>query len=352
MYFCAAILFYMDRISRRGFLKITGIAGAATVLASGCGRRNDKVTTEVPEGQMTYRNLNGDRISLLGYGCMRWPQKAAAEGQESEIDQETVNALVDYAIEHGINYFDTAPTYLRGFSEDATGIALKRYPRDSYYIATKLSNFGDSSREGSMAMYRQSFIDLQTDYIDYYLLHSIGRSMEDFQKRYIDNGMLDFLIEERKAGRIRHLGWSFHGIQEVFDYVLSMHDRIHWDFVQIQLNDLDWGHATPGNVNAEYLYGELTKRGIPAIIMEPLLGGRLSTVRAQRHDLHGASAGQHPHLLPSQTAYRRGPGLSGGNGKTDARISYHSLQRLQVLYAMPLWHRHTRHPAALQQMRQ
>ena len=108
-------------------MKITGIAGAATVLASGCGRRNDEVTTEVPKGQMTYRNLNGDRISLLGYGCMRWPQKAAAEGENSEIDQERVNALVDYAIEHGINYFDTAPTYLRGFSEDATGIALKRY---------------------------------------------------------------------------------------------------------------------------------------------------------------------------------------------------------------------------------
>ena len=106
----------MDRISRRGFLKITGIAGAATVLASGCGRRNDEVTAEVPEGQMTNRNLNGDRISLLGYGCMRWPQKAAAEGQESEIDQETVNALVDYAIEHVINCFDTSPTYLSGLS--------------------------------------------------------------------------------------------------------------------------------------------------------------------------------------------------------------------------------------------
>lgn len=129
-----------------------------------------------------------------------------------------------------------------------------------------------------MAMYRQSFIDLQTDYIDYYLLHSIGRNMEDFQKRYIDNGMLDFLIKEREAGRIRHLGWSFHGQQEVFDKVLAMHDDIHWDFVQIQLNYLDWGHATPGNVNAEYLYGELCKRNIPSIIMEPLLGGRLSNV--------------------------------------------------------------------------
>ena len=268
-----------NRLSRRDFIKIAGAAGTATVMASACASdKNHSQAAEVPKGKMTYRNLNGDRISLLGYGCMRWPMRHAAEGENQEIDQEMVNALVDYAIEHGINYFDTAPTYLRGFSEDATGIALKRYPRDSYYIATKLSNFGDPSREGSMAMYRQSFIDLQTDYIDYYLLHSIGRNMEDFQKRYIDNGMLDFLIKEREAGRIRHLGWSFHGQQEVFDKVLAMHDDIHWDFVQIQLNYLDWGHATPGNVNAEYLYGELCKRNIPSIIMEPLLGGRLSNV--------------------------------------------------------------------------
>ena len=253
-----------NKVSRRDFLKITGAAGAATILTAGCASdKGGNSATEVPKGRMTYRNLNGDRISLLGYGCMRWPMKGSSEGSKREIDQEMVNSLVDYAIEHGINYFDTAPTYLRGFSEDATGIALKRYPRDSYYIATKLSNFGDPSREGSMAMYRQSFIDLQTDYIDYYLLHSIGRNMEDFQKRYID---------------IRHLGWSFHGQQEVFDKVLAMHDDIHWDFVQIQLNYLDWGHATPGNVNAEYLYGELCKRNIPSIIMEPLLGGRLSNV--------------------------------------------------------------------------
>ena len=161
-----------NKVSRRDFLKITGAAGAATILTAGCASdKGGNSATEVPKGRMTYRNLNGDRISLLGYGCMRWPMKGAAEGSNREIDQEMVNSLVDYAIEHGINYFDTAPTYLRGFSEDATGIALKRYPRDSYYIATKLSNFGDPSREGSMAMYRQSFIDLQTDYIDYYLLH-------------------------------------------------------------------------------------------------------------------------------------------------------------------------------------
>ena len=90
--------------------------------------------------------------------------------------------------------------------------------------------------------------------------------------------MLDYLIEERKAGRIRNLGFSFHGTVDVFDEVLAMHDHVHWDFVQIQLNYVDWRHASGRNVNAEYLYAELEKRGIPAIIMEPLLGGRLSNV--------------------------------------------------------------------------
>ena len=110
------------------------------------------------------------------------------------------------------------------------------------------------------------------------LLHSIGggNGIELFNDRYINNGMLDFLVKEREAGRIRNLGWSFHGDVKVFDYVLDM--GVKWDFVQIQLNYLDWKHASGRNVNADYLYGELEKRGIPAVIMEPLLGGRLSNV--------------------------------------------------------------------------
>ena len=127
-------------------------------------------------------------------------------------------------------------------------------------------------------MYRQSLKSLQTDYLDYYLMHSIGggSGIQLFEDRYINNGVLDFLLKEREAGRIRNLGWSFHGDVKVFDHVLNM--GIPWDFVQIQLNYLDWKHATSRNVNAEYLYGELHKRNIPAIIMEPLLGGRLSNV--------------------------------------------------------------------------
>ena len=105
--------------------------------------------------------------------------------------------------------------------------------------------------------------------------------MQTLRDRYIDNGMLDFLLKEREAGRIRNLGFSYHGDVSVFDYLLSKHDEYKWDFVQIQLNYLDWKFAkeiNPRNTNAEYLYGELDKRGIPAIIMEPLLGGRLSNV--------------------------------------------------------------------------
>ena len=278
-------------INRRDFLKIVGITGAtATAALYGCKPKDGSAldtnaTQPVPTGKMTYRTSNkkNDRVSLLGYGCMRWPTVPAPDGKGDMIDQDAVNELVDYAIKHGVNYFDTSPAYVQGWSEKSTGIALKRYPRESYYIATKLSNFKVWTREASIKMYKQSFIDLQTDYIDYYLLHSIGNGgMETFNARYIDNGMLDYLIKEREAGRIRNLGFSFHGTQDIFDHVLAMDDKVHWDFVQIQMNYVDWRHASGANVNAEYLLGELKKRNIQAIIMEPLLGGRLSNLPQRR----------------------------------------------------------------------
>lgn len=272
-------------INRRNFLKVVGgTALASAAVLPGCKNRQEAAhtaTTEVPTDQMTYRTnpKTQDRVSLLGYGMMRLPNIPSPDGTSSTIDQEAVNELVDYAIAHGVNYFDTSPVYMQGGSEKATGIALKRYPRDKYFVATKLSNFSNYTRENSITMYRKSFENLQVDTIDYYLLHSIGNGgIETFRARYIENGMLDYLVEERKAGRIRNLGFSFHGTQAVFDEVLAMHETVHWDFVQIQLNYVDWRHASGNNVNAEYLYAELEKRHIPAIIMEPLLGGRLSNV--------------------------------------------------------------------------
>lgn len=274
-----------QEMNRRHFLKVMGGGAVASSAALyGCGPKSEpgaasKALGEVPTDKMTYRKnpTTGDRVSLLGYGCMRWPVKKGNDGKDV-IDQEEVNRLVDYAIEHGVNYFDTAPVYVQGMSEKATGIALSRHPRDSYYLATKMSNFSNYTRENSIAMFHQSLEHLQTDYLDYYLMHSIGggSGIELFEDRYIKNGVLDFMLKQRAEGRVRNLGWSFHGDVKVFDHVLNM--GIPWDFVQIQLNYLDWKHATSRNVNAEYLYGELHKRNIPAIIMEPLLGGRLSRV--------------------------------------------------------------------------
>lgn len=274
-----------QNITRREFLKIVGISTvASSTILTGCqsGDKNKgdiQVKGEIPTDKMTMREnpKTKEKVSLLGYGCMRWPTLPAPEKGGNVIDQEAVNELIDYAMAHGVNYYDTSPVYVQGWSEKSTGIALKRHPREKFFVATKLSNFSNFTRENSIEMYHRSFENLQVDYIDYYLLHSIGNGgIETFRARYIDNGMLEFLIEERKKGKIRNLGFSFHGTKEVFDEVLAMHDKVHWDFVQIQLNYLDWHYASGNNVNADYLYAELEKKQIPAIIMEPLLGGRLS----------------------------------------------------------------------------
>ena len=286
-------------MDRREFIKhIGGAAVATSVVLSACKSGDEKPQpfTGILDGQgeMTYRtNPNtGDKVSILGYGMMRLPVEGGGtfrDHPDANIDQEMVNQQIDYALEHGVNYFDTSPAYCKGLSEHATGIALARHPRNSYYIATKLSNFSPStwSREASINMFENSLKELQTDYVDYLLLHSIGGTTKDldshqlFDTRYMDNGILDWLVEQKNAGRIRNLGFSYHGDVEIFDMLLRWHDegRYHWDFVQIQMNYVDWHYAdeyNTRNTDASYLYNELHRRGIPVVIMEPLLGGRLA----------------------------------------------------------------------------
>lgn len=233
---------------------------------------------------MTYRTTpNDEPVSILGYGMMRLPM-IEGEGNKKEINQELVNQEIDYAIAHGINYFDTSPAYVQGKSEKALGIALSKYDRSQYIVATKLSNFAPASqtREGSIAMYKDSFKYLGVDVIDFYLFHSIN-SKEDFIRRYEDNGMLQYMMNEKALGHIRNLGFSFHSGRSDFEYLMSLHDtgKAHWDFAQIQMNYIDWNHAedeSKSNTNASYLYEQLVARGIKIVIMEPLLGGRLATV--------------------------------------------------------------------------
>lgn len=292
-----------SNINRREFLGIAAGAAAVTAAAvSGCGDPDKvsggnltaSVNKEVPTDKMTMRTnpKTKDQVSLLGYGMMRLPTVSNVSARESDddIDQEQVNKLVDYAIAHGVNMFDTSPAYCKGKSEKAVGIALSRYKRDQYFVSTKLSNFAQNqwSFEESVKMYKNSLAQLQVDYLDYMLLHAIGGSsavgdcMATLNARYIDNGVLDYLMAEREAGRIRNLGFSFHGDIRAFDYLLSQHDKYHWDFVLIQMNYVDWKWANelnPANTDAEYLYAETwEKRGIPVFIMEPLLGGRLASL--------------------------------------------------------------------------
>ena len=296
-------------VSRRGFLKSALAGGAITaVSAAGCDSAKNEYQAEkaIPKDKMTYRlNNKGEKISILGYGCMRLPtiKNDSARESNAEIDQEMVNKHVEYALEHGVNYFDTSPAYCKGLSERAMGIALSRHDRSKYYIATKLSNFAKStwSYEESVKIYNKSFKELQVDYIDYMLLHGIGMGgMENLHARYLDNGILDFLLKEREKGKIKNLGFSYHGDVKCFDYLLEHHDEYKWDFVQIQMNYIDWQHAER-DANAEYLYNELEKRNIPIVIMEPLRGGALANLN---HSVLSMLKRANPDLSAASWAFR------------------------------------------------
>ncbi|MGN0188954.1 MAG: aldo/keto reductase, partial [Candidatus Cryptobacteroides sp.] len=284
----------MDKISRRDFLKRSAagavVAGAASV---GCAPKGSVVSRaesegELPQGQMTFRKdpKTGKDVSILAYGCMRWPMTMDDDNNEI-IDQEQVNALIDCAMRHGVNYYDTAPVYLQGNSERATALALSRYPRESYFLATKLSNFNASTHNLAFAkkMLSNSLKNLMTDYIDYYLFHSLHGGRESFENRFVKNGILDYCLEKRKKGVIRHLGFSFHdnrpNLQEILDYHEEYKAKTGenlFDFVMIQMNWSDWHYAKGKDANAADLYALLEEHDLPVMVMEPLLGGRLSNV--------------------------------------------------------------------------
>ena len=271
-------------VSRRDFLRRLAMGAGAAVTMSVMEPLRVFAQDEKKEAtpnRMTYRvqHGSGEQISLLGFGMMRLPD-----------DQEEVNRLVDYAIEHGVNYFDTAPMYMGGRSEVLTGNALSRHPRDKYYVATKMSNQRIWDFDEAKQMYEQSFQRLKVDYIDYYLLHSIGGGgMDTLNKRFLDNGLLDFLLKEREAGRIKHLGFSYHGDVRPFDWLLDRQEQYHWDFVQIQMNFLDWRHASMRggrrvDADAEYLYNKCEKAGVQCVIMEPLRGGAFGRMASEFTD--------------------------------------------------------------------
>jgi len=250
----------------------------------------------------------GETLGMLGLGCMRLPALPNPDGSPAgffnpRLDQDAVNEMVDYAIAHGVNYFDTAPAY--GESEVVTGRALSRHPRDSYRIATKMSNMAWGRQSPSLAdakkMFETSLKNLQVDYVDFLLLHSVS-NIQEYNKRFRDNGVFDYLLKEKEAGRIRHLGFSFHGTNADLPPLVELYP---WDFVQIQLNYADWKdmassfEPSSGETSAKYLYEYLVSKNIPVLVMEPVKGGSLANVSDA---LAGVMRERHPELTPAGNA--------------------------------------------------
>ena len=205
--------------------------------------------------------FKGYELSRLGLGAMRLPTK----GKEGLIDRKKSLALVDYAYEHGVNYFDTAYMYHDGKSEKFVGTALSKYPRDSYFLADKLPIWMCKDAEEMEKVFSNQIKRTGVTYFDNYLLHSLDRKNWERCKEF---GAYEFIKEKQQEGHIKNIGFSFHGtIKDLKEIVESYH----WDFAQIQLNYLDWE-----NQDARGQYEILTNAGIPVIVMEPVRGGKLA----------------------------------------------------------------------------
>lgn len=207
----------------------------------------------------TFQTL-GDSVSLLGYGCMRFPTTP-----EGKIDREPSLKMIDYAYQNGVNYFDTAYMYHEGESEPFMGEALSRYPRGSYYVATKFPIWMelDFSTEKSISdIFEEQLAHLGGEYIDFYLIHGLNEKMLEKMLKY---RVLDVIEKKRAEGKIRHLGFSFHDKPEILEKCVACHS---WDFVQIQLNYYDWEFQ-----NAKRQYEILVENDLPCVVMEPVRGG-------------------------------------------------------------------------------
>lgn len=207
----------------------------------------------------------GCEISRLGYGGMRFPKNS------DEVDVEEAVKLLRKAYDMGVNYFDTAVVYHKGESEKIFGKAFEIYDRSSYYLADKMSIWVCKDEQEMKDLFERQLKTLKTDYIDFYLVHSLNRNHYQKVKEF---HCVEFLQEMKRQGKIKHLGFSFHDTYPVFTQILDDYD---WDFVQIQLNYLDWQ-----NQGAEQLYRELEKRNLPCMVMEPVRGGYLATLDEQR----------------------------------------------------------------------
>ena len=220
---------------------------------------------------MIYRNFQEIKLSGLGMGAMRLP---VIDGDDSRIDETKTQAMVDYAMEQGVNYYDTAWGYHDGHSETVMGKALSRYPRESYYLATKFPGYDLSNMDKVEEIFEKQLEKCGVEYFDFYLFHNVCEMNID---AYLDEkyGIYEYLMKQKEAGRIRHLGFSAHGNLDVMKRFLDAYGK-DMEFCQIQLNFLDWTFQ-----GAKEKVELLKEWNIPVWVMEPLRGGKLAKLAAE-----------------------------------------------------------------------
>ena len=297
---------------------------------------------------MIYNDFQGIKLSGLGLGMMRLP---VVDGNDAQVDEEKAAAVIDLAYRSGINYFDTAWGYHNGNSERVAGKYLSRYPRESYYLATKFPGYDNSNMRKVKEIFEAQLEKCQTKYFDFYLFHNVYEGNID---DYLDPnfGILDYLLEQKRAGRIRHLGFSAHGSLEVIRRFLGAYGP-HMEFCQLQLNYLDW-HFQQAAEKAALV----REAGLPIWVMEPLRGGKLATLGpeettrlkalrlglpvppvhprsdhgAVRYVQPGAAGGQPEDLGDHSAPHRGGAGGPYRPGRRDGGPCGAALHRLPLLH--------------------
>lgn len=212
---------------------------------------------------MIFKNFQSIKLSTLGMGNMRLPGNKNPEPGHT-LDWDESQKIIDYAMANGINYYDTAHVYNNGESEACLGKCLKKYPRDSFYIATK---FNIGAEKDYKKVFKEQLERLQTDHIDFYLIHCL---LDNNMQEYIESGAIEYFLEQKKLGKISYLGFSAHSSSETLEKFSDYHK---WDFAQLQINYYDWIYGA-----TKKDYEILASRNIPIIVMEPVRGGRLANL--------------------------------------------------------------------------
>ncbi|MDR1471902.1 MAG: aldo/keto reductase [Synergistaceae bacterium] len=233
-----------------------------------------------------------DYISMLGFGCMRLPVDSAGE-----IDRAAGFDMVDHAIANGVNYFDTAYVYHGGKSELFMGEALERHPRDSFFLASKMPVWLVNDEGDVTRYFEEQLTKCRVDHFDYYLVHALNSERFETAKRC---RIYEILLEERRRGRLRHLGFSFHDTPGVLEDIAAAYD---WEFAQIQLNYLDWEVQ-----DAKRQHRILLDASIPIIVMEPVRGGTLASLRERSAEIFKEA---NPDETPASWAMRFAGSLPG-----------------------------------------